>query len=208
MHRRQILQTSARLLGGLALTPWLLRVPAARAENGEIGPGDRIMGDEGAPVTIIEYASLTCGHCASFHENTLPQVKSEWIEAGRARLVFRHFPLDGLALRAAAVANCMEGDRFFTFVSALFRSQSRWAHDSNPIDALNGIAKVAGMDDATFTSCVENEAEMEAILATAREGAKAFKVESTPTFVINGKKVAGDMRYEDFETLLSEAASA
>src|SRR3546814_6389823 len=84
---------------------------------------DRILGKDTAPVTIIEYASLTCGHCAAFHRDTLPQVKAEWIDSGRARLVFRHYPLDQLALRAAAAANCVQGAAFFGFMDVLFKNQ-------------------------------------------------------------------------------------
>ena len=185
------------------LLPW---IPAARAEGVEVDESDRILGAVEAPVTIIEYSSLTCPHCASFHKNTLPQVKEEWIDTGKARLVLRHFPLDGLALRAAAVSNCMEGERHFTFVEALFRSQERWARAKDPIKALGVIAKVAGLDEATFQRCVEDEAEMNLILERAREGAKAFDVQSTPTFVVNGQKVTGAVPFEDFEKVLSEAS--
>ena len=208
MNRRQILQTSACLLGGLALAPGLLRAAPARAEDTPVHDDDRILGDVGAPVTIIEYSSLTCPHCATFHTDTLPQIKADWIDQGKARLVYRHFPLDGVALRAAAVANCLEGDRHFSFLEALFRSQQRWARSSDPIEALGGIAKLAGMDDATFQSCVETDEEMERILARAREGAAAYDVQSTPTFVVNGRKVSGALPIEDFEKILSEAAAS
>lgn len=207
MKRRQILQTSACLLGGLAIAPWLPGIPAARAENGDVHEQDRILGDAGAPVTIIEYSSLTCPHCASFHTGTLPKIKSDWIDTGKARLVYRHFPLDGVALRAAAVANCLEGPRHFTFLDALFKNQQRWSRAEDPIAALGNMAKLAGMDDATFQSCVENDAEMEQILAYAREGAAAFDVQSTPTFVINGRKVSGALPVEDFEKILNDASS-
>ena len=143
MKRRQILQTSACLLGGLAIAPWLPGIPAARAENGDVHEQDRILGDAGAPVTIIEYSSLTCPHCASFHTGTLPKIKSDWIDTGKARLVYRHFPLDGVALRAAAVANCLEGPRHFTFLDALFKNQQRWSRAEDPIAALGNIYPAA-----------------------------------------------------------------
>lgn len=209
MDRRQILRSSLGLVGAAALTPWLPgAIPAVRAEGEEVDEQDRVMGAAEAPVTMIEYSSLTCPHCASFHKNTLPTLESEWIEAGKMRLVFRHFPLDGLALRAAAVANCLEGERFFTFVEALFRSQERWARASDPVKALGNIAKVAGLDDAAFTACVEDEAEMNRILERAREGARVFEVQSTPTFVINGRKVTGAVPLEEFEKVLDEASSS
>ncbi len=203
MNRRQILLSSLGLIGASAVLGW---APAARADAEAVDESDRILGSESAPVTIIEYSSLTCPHCASFHKDTLPQVKEDWIDAGKARLVYRHFPLDGLALRAAAVANCLEGDRHFTFLEALFRSQERWARASDPIKALAAIAGVAGLDEATFQRCVEDEAEMNRILERARAGAEAFDVQSTPTFVVNGRKVSGALPYEDFEKVLNDAS--
>ena len=204
MKRRQILLSSLGLIGVSTLPRW---IPAARAEGEAVDEFDRILGSESAPVTIIEYSSLTCPHCASFHKNTLPQVKEGWIDSGKARLVYRHFPLDGLALRAAAVANCLQGERHFTFLEALFRSQERWARARDPIKALSAIAGVAGLDEATFQRCVEDEAEMNRILERARAGAKTFDVQSTPTFVVNGRKVTGAVPYEDFEEVLNDASS-
>ena len=203
MNRRQILLSSLGLIGASSLLRW---VPGAHAEPESVDESDRILGSETAPVTIIEYSSLTCPHCASFHKNTLPRVKEGWIDSGKARLVYRHFPLDGLALRAAAVANCIEGERHFTFLEALFRSQDRWARASDPLKSLGAIAGVAGLDEATFKRCVEDEAEMNRILERAREGAKAFDVQSTPTFVVNGRKVSGAVPFEDFEKVLNDAS--
>lgn len=203
MNRRQILLSSLGLIGASAL---LRRIPAARADAESVDELDRILGAEAAPVTIIEYSSLTCPHCARFHKDTLPQLKKDWIDSGKARLVFRHFPLDGLALRAAAVSNCLQGERHFTFLEALFRSQDRWARSRDPIKALGAIAGVAGLDEATFQHCVEDEDEMNRILARARAGAEAFDVQSTPTFVVNGRKVTGAVTIEDFEKVLNDAS--
>ncbi len=212
MQRRQILIAGAGYATLLAAAPALVLAPplapAARAEAGEVYDDDRVLGSADAKVTIIEYSSLTCPHCASFHASTLPELKKQWIDEGKARLVFRHFPLDGLALRAAAVTNCMEGERSFSFLEALFRNQQRWSRAEDPMAALSQMAKLAGMDQAAFDACVADEAAMNQILTRAREGAETYDVQSTPTFIVNGKKVTGALGYEDFEKVLKEAEGA
>lgn len=206
MTRRQILVSGIGGLALLAAAPVLLTAPAALAESDALYDDDRILGSLDAPVTIIEYSSLTCPHCASFHSNTLPDVKKEWIDEGKARLVYRHFPLDGLALRAAVVTSCMRDEAHFSFLDALFRSQNNWARSQDPLAALSQMARLAGMDQATFDACVGDEAKMDDILMRAREGAQTYDVQSTPTFIVNGKKVVGALSYEDFEKVLQDAA--
>ncbi len=206
MKRRQILAIGGAFLAAAAAGPALFSVPRAHADATQVDDNDRFLGPAEAPVTIIEYSSLTCPHCASFHKDTLPQIKKLWIDAGKARLVYRHYPLDGLALRAAAVANCMQNEQHFGFLDVLFRSQQNWSRSQDPVGALSQLAKLAGMDQSTFDSCISDEKEMEQILARARAGAEAFDVRSTPTLIVNGKKVVGAMTYEDFEKVLQEAA--
>lgn len=178
----------------------------ARAAEMEIHPDDRILGAESAPVTILEYSSLTCPHCAALHSDTLPQVKESWIEPGRARIVFRHYPLDALALRAAAVADCIEGDRFFAFLDLLFKSQARWAKSDDPLKALEQMARLAGMNGETFQTCVNDEAAMDRILARAQEGRETYGIEATPTLIVNGRKVQGARSFEELDTVLRTAA--
>jgi len=203
MNRRQI------LLGTLAVT--VLAVPlasgaagTARAETMELYPDDRILGADNAPLTIIEYSSLTCPHCASLHAHALPRIKDTWIADGRARLVFRHYPLDGLALRAAAVADCIEGERFFAFLDLLYQSQERWSRASDPIQALSQTARLAGMSQEQFDKCVADEAEMDKILTRAQDGSKTFGIESTPTLIVNGKKLEGARSFEDYDKIFAK----
>lgn len=209
MNRRTILMSSlaAALLAntGAGLLPGPL---PARAAEMEIHPDDRILGVDAAPVTILEYSSLTCPHCAALHRDTLPQVKESWIEPGRARLVFRHYPLDGLALRAAAVADCIEGDRFFAFLDLLFKSQTRWAKSNDPLTALEQMARLAGMSGETFQACVNDEAAMDRILARAQEGRDAYGIEATPTLIVNGRKIQGARSFEEVDAVLRAAADA
>jgi len=208
MNRRTILMSSLATAlfaaTGATIVPGV--APAGAAEM-EIHPDDRILGVESAPVTIIEYSSLTCPHCAALHRDTLPQVKESWVGPGRARIVFRHYPLDGLALHAAAVADCIEGDRFFAFIDLLFKSQSRWVKADDPLKALDQMARLAGMSGETFQSCVNDEAEMDRILARAQEGRETYGIEATPTLIINGRKVQGARSFEELDAVLSAAAN-
>lgn len=207
MKRRNILKASAGAAAyGAALSVLAPALPA-RAEEGALFDDDRILGNPDAPVTIIEYSSLTCAHCARFHADTLPRVKENWIEAGKARLVYRHFPLDGLALRAAAVANCFDGKRHFSFLDAMFASQRRWTRSSDPLADLARMARLAGMSQEVFDRCVEDEAEIDRILERRADGESTYDVNSTPTLIVNGKKLRGSVSYEDFEKVLEQAAS-
>jgi protein-disulfide isomerase len=168
---------------------------------------DRILGDAAAPVTILEYSSLTCPHCAAFHRETLPRVKTEWIDSGRARLVYRHYPLDQVALRAAAAANCVPGDGFFGFMDVLFQNQEKWAGSQDPFAAVGQYAALAGLDKATYEKCLSDEAVIDRILEKQADGRDKYNVTSTPTFVINGTPVAGNRPYEEFNSILEEAAT-
>ena len=151
MKRRNILLmglASAALVGvagGSGL------VSSARAQDFVVHDDDRILGAPDAPITIIEYSSLTCPHCASFHNDTLPQIKETWIDTGRARLVYRHFPFDGLGLRAALVANCLPDKQHFNFISALYRGQHMWARSQEPIASLERIANLAASTSRSLT---------------------------------------------------------
>lgn len=180
----------------------------AATEGGEpLYEDDRILGSAEAPVTILEYSSLTCPHCANFHKNTLPQVKAEWIDAGRARLVYRHYPLDQLALRAAAVANCMQGDSFFGFLDVLFQNQEKWSHSDDPMQVLQQYAALAGLGPDEFAACASDQAEMTRILEKQTQGRDRYSIASTPSFVVNGTTVVGAQSYDEFKAALEQAAS-
>ena len=204
MKRRRILTAAA---ASLALVPGALMLggTGARAEDAPVSETDRILGSPEAPITIIEYASMTCPHCASFHADTLPTIKKNWIETGKARLVYRDFPLDGLALRAAALATCVEGDRYFSFIDTLFRGQQSWARAQDPLGALAKIARLAGMNQETFDGCIGDNATLDRILQQRVEATEAFDIQSTPSFIVNGKKVEGARTTQQFEQVLEAA---
>ena len=204
MNRRQMMingAATAALLTVASVT--VLSVPAQSGE--QLFADDRILGNADAPITIIEYSSLTCPHCAKFHKDTLPDVKDKWVETGKARIVYRHFPLDGLALRAAMVADCMDGERYFTFLDALFHGQKLWAQASDPVQALSQVAALAGLNGERFEACIEDESQANAILERRKHGETTYGIGSTPTFIVNGQKVEGAIGYEAFNEVLEEA---
>ena len=201
-RRKMLIVTAASALVAPAATGF--HAGAARAQAQEIFPNDRILGPADAPITIIEYSSLTCPHCATFHAEAWPEIKETWIAEGTARLVFRHFPLDAMALRAAAVADCIEGERFFGFLDLLFKSQKRWAKSNPPLKVLGQMARLAGMSQEKFDACVNDEAQMDRILERRQDGMRTYDVKSTPTLIINGRKVEGTRDFDYYEKIFKE----
>ena len=181
---------------------------AARAIEVPLNPDDRILGKADAPITIVEYASLTCPHCAAFARDTLPKIKAEWIDPGKAKLVFRDFPLDGSAVKASVLARCAPPEKFYGFIDVLFSSQESWARNPDPTPGLARIAKLGGMSEEQFNACMADSALQDKVLASRLTAEKELKVESTPTFFINGTKLTGALPYEQFDEALKKAASA
>lgn len=163
---------------------------------------DRVIGKADAPITITEYASLTCPHCARFHKETLPRIKAAYIDTGKVKLIFRDFPFDGLALRAAALARCAPSERYFAVVDTLFQQQESWSRAKDPLVALGNIGKLAGMSQATVDACFKDTKLMDAIVQIRLDGEKMHVVSSTPTFIIDGKKISGAEPFETFDKLL------
>jgi len=184
--------------------------PAEPAPEGEavgtveVTADDRVLGVAEAPVTVVEYASLTCPHCAAFHSQTLPQLKSGYIDSGKVRLVFRDFPLDRVALKASLLARCAPGDRYFAMLDVLFRSQETWARAVDPALALSQIGRTAGLDQATIDSCLNDQAATDKIIAEIQAAQDQFKISSTPTLIINGTKYAGALSFGQMEAVLKD----
>jgi len=170
----------------------------AQTEQPEIGPDEHVLGKADAPLTIIEYASMTCPHCAHFDTETMPRIKSEFIDKGLVRFVFRPFPLDALAARASLMAQCAPADGYFPMIDILFRSQAEWARATDPAAALKQIGRTAGLSDADIDRCTADQAALDRIIAGIKEAQAKFGIDSTPSFVINGKKYT-NMPFDDYQ---------
>ena len=173
----------------------------------QITRDDRVLGNPAAPITIIEYASLTCPHCAHFANDVLPELKREWIDTGKAKLVLRDFPLDGPALRAAMIARCAPPDRFYAFADTLFASQDKWATTKDYREALARLAKLGGMGKDEFEACLNNTTLENRIVEQRLVASQELDINSTPTFFINGSKFSGAPTAEEFNKVLSNLAA-
>ena len=165
---------------------------------------DMILGDEKAPVTVIEYASVTCSHCASFHETTYPELKKRYIDTGKVRFVFREFPPDQLAAAAFMLARCAgEGDKdkYFAMMSTLFRSQRQW-YVQQPIPQLRAITRQAGFTEKAFDACLENQKLLNGLQSMRDRAYNQFGVRSTPTFFINGTKHEGALSIDEMAKVI------
>jgi protein-disulfide isomerase len=218
------------LAGFAAVTGWSHRdlalvAPAqaqdvSSAELLQPGPlGDMVLGDDKAPVTIIEYASMTCPHCAHFSETTFPELKKRYIDTGKVRFIFREFPLDQLAAAGFMLARCSsetaapqgvtadksspaESKRYFAMIETLFAQQKEWVVQK-PLQPLLNITKQAGFSEQTFNACLKNQKVLDGIEETRQRAVQKFAVQSTPTFFINGKKFAGALSIEEIEKAIN-----
>lgn len=170
--------------------------------------GERAIGKAGAKVTVIEFFSLTCTHCAAFSRETMPQVKKDLIDAGKVRYVFHDFPLDQVALTAAMVARALPPERYEPFIDALFASQDRWAfaRGINATEELWKMAALAGMSRDTFDSAINDKTLRNWILQQQNDDQAKYHIDSTPSFLINGQKYSGEMSYESFVKLIPDAS--
>ncbi len=200
--------TGAALLGAVAFGA----VPAVAAPDSEtvnaveVREDDVFYGNADAPVTIVEYASLTCPHCANFHMSILPALKDGPIAEGKARLIFRDFPLDGLALRASALSRCGGPARRLAILDLLFEAQGSWTQTDDPIGALAKIGKLAGLKEETSRACMEDRGMFDRIIAEAQEGEGKHQVRSTPSFVIDDQLFRGGLTADDMIEVIDARA--
>lgn len=168
----------------------------------EPGPlPEMALGKADAKVTIVEYASMTCPHCAHFHETTLPELKAKYIDTGKVRLILREFPFDPRAEAGFMLARCA-GDNYFPMVDVLFRQQMQWAGVENSKDALLQISKLAGFTQEKFEACLTDQKLLDDVRAVRERGSKDFGVNSTPTFFINGGRYPGAMSIAEFSAII------
>jgi protein-disulfide isomerase len=165
---------------------------------------DIVVGKADAPVTIVEYASMTCPHCAHFSKTTFPELKTKYIDTGKVRFIFREFPLDELAAAASMLARCIDkdnGEKAMAVIEVLFASQDKWAV-RQPLPPLLQIAKQAGMTQQGFDECLANQKLYNDIIAMRERASKEYKVESTPTLFVNGKMQKGGVSFEELDKLI------
>lgn len=179
--------------------------PEATFDAVPVTAGDNVLGRAGAPVTIVEYASFTCPHCARFHADILPGLKEAYIDTGKARLVYRDFPLDRAAFAASMVARCTTGNRYFGVVDLLYREQSRWAGARDTMAALRRLATLAGISKKKLDACLKDEKIQNAVLQQRLTATQEFKVTSTPTLIVNGAKYHGGLTLEQFRAVIDRA---
>ncbi|EGP08721.1 thiol:disulfide interchange protein DsbA [Bradyrhizobiaceae bacterium SG-6C] len=192
----------------LGVSPWQLigeanaQTAAEIAQAGELG--DMALGAKDAPVTIIEYASMTCPHCAAFTKDVFPQIKTAYIDTGKVRFIFREFPLDQVALAASALARCMAKDdaqKYFAIVDILFKQQNDLASDA--LGTINRVGKQAGFSEQMIKDCVQGDPKIQKGILDVREHAyKTLKVNSTPFFFVNGTPVRGETSFDAFEKMI------
>jgi protein-disulfide isomerase len=183
----------------------------AAAGGGEVAVGDLMVpgplgdlaeGSDNAPVTIVEYASMTCPHCAHFHETTYPELKKKYIDTGKVRFIFREFPLDALAAAGSMLARCAGKDKYFPMIETLFSQQKEWVVQK-PLQPMLALAKQAGFTQESFDQCLANQQVLDGIEASRTRAAQKFNVNSTPTFFINGKIFRGALTPEELDTQLA-----
>ena len=162
---------------------------------------DKVLGNDDAPVTIVEYASMTCPHCAHFHATTLPELKTKYIDTGKARLIFREFPFDPRAEAGFMLARC-SNDNYFPMIDVLFKQQQNWASVENAKDALLQISKLAGFSQESFEACLTDQKLLEDVRAVQKRGADEFKVDFTPTFFINGNTYKGALTIAEMSAII------
>lgn len=164
---------------------------------------ERVLGDAKAPVTIIEYSALTCSHCADFHAKVLPELKKNYIDTGKLRIVFREFPFNELGMAAAMAARCLKPESYFDFVSAVFLSQDKWmAPGGSPL--IRQMAGFAGLSDDMFKACVSNKALGDHLLQQRVDATTNLKITSTPTFLIDGtlERIVGTQDYSEYAAMI------
>jgi len=183
---------------------------ARAAEPVQIGPLDRVMGKPDAPLTVIEYASMTCPHCARFHESVLPTLKADWIDTGKIKLIYRDLPTPpvNMALGVAMITQCAPKEQYFPILSLLFKGQDRWMGAPDPLNEIKRIVGLAGITPAEIDVCLKNNDLAQKLQDRAQDGTRLYKVSSTPTLIVNGQLIEGETPYVDITKMLQTAYSA
>ena len=157
------------------------------------------IGDDKAPVTIIEYSSMTCSHCADFHTNTYPTLKKNHIEKGEVKFIFREFPLDKLSMATSMLARCVDSSISLAFIDILFQNRNKWYSD-NALAELKNLSKQAGLSSEDFDQCLNDQELLDQLILQKENAIKEFQINSTPSFIINGNVISGNKPYSYFKS--------
>tara|TARA_B100000579_G_C22596927_1_gene740765 strand:+ start:108 stop:716 length:609 start_codon:yes stop_codon:yes gene_type:complete len=157
---------------------------------------DKKIGEKSAKIKMVEFASLTCGHCAKFHNEVFPRLQSEFIDTGKILFIYKDFPLDKFALKASVIARCSGNDKFFSFLKVLYSKQKDWTRTQDPFKSLLKIAKLGGLKNDEIKVCVGNKSIEDGILKQRLTSSKKYDIKATPTIYFNGEKYNGDLTYE------------
>ena len=208
MITRRVFTTMLSLTGlavAAGLSPLRLITEAMAQSAAEVAKPvslpDMVLGPDNAAVTITEFASMTCPHCAAFNEQVFPKIKAAYIDTGKVRYIFREFPLDIKAAAGSMLSRCIAKDdpaKYFAVTDLLFRSQNDWVV-KNTTETLMRIGKQAGLSQEAIEACLKDQGLLDKIAADQKYAAEVLKVDSTPTFFINGEKIKGEASIQEFE---------
>jgi protein-disulfide isomerase len=211
-----VARAGRRLLGVAAIAMMTVTSAAVAAGPDQVDQADLVadgalkniqVGEDGAPVTIVEYASLTCGHCATFHKTVYPELKSKYIDTGKVRIIMREFPLNARAYAASMVTRCVGEERALPLLEGLFKSQGDWAFKRTNAEfkeALFDFAKQAGLSKDDFNTCLGNDKLLQDLTTQFKKASQVFGVDATPAFFINGKRLRGSPTLENFTKNIDE----
>ena len=191
----------------ITLTPQTLLANEKSALD--ISEDEFVIGDKDAPITIIEYASMSCSHCASFHNNTLPDIKKEYIDTGKVRMVFRDYPFNYPALLGSMMMRCIESDVRYDYMNALYQLQNTWVNKDPKISKkeLYKIMQSGGMTKDEFNECYSNLDNENLILEGVMAAQKDFNIKSTPSFIVNGNLIEGNKNIKEFRQIIDKILS-
>ena len=188
-----------------ALAAALFSIAPSLAQSVDTSP--KGLGADDAPVTLVEYLSMSCPHCARFHKERLPWLRETYIDTGQVRIEFRDFPLNGPALWGAMLAHCAGSERYFAFIDLMFTRQTRWAFVDKPQAALKKLAKQAGMGGDDFDACMADEELQLAVIKARSDAMEAYDIGSTPSFLIGGEVLSGVLTKEQLTELIEAAGN-
>ena len=204
VSRRWFLAGTAGLASTVGAFPlaYLSSLPAGASEWEK--PGDMAIGRPDAPITVIEYFSLTCPHCKSFHTDVYPKIKEHYVDTGTVRMILRDFPLNRPAMDAALLARCKDSQQYFAFIDTLFNTFDNWTRSSDYLGALIQIGQIGGIKEAEFHTCKADEEMETRILSSMVEADETYSIQGTPTFIINGKKYDKGMSFNKFQEIVEQ----